>query len=368
MDLTILVTGSSGYLGSALCVALAKHCRVVAIDKRPPSTSLCCSAPEVQWHVLDIADKSRLHGVFKQNIALKQPIDIVLHFAAFYHYGRDWRYDYDSTNLEGTRNVMAAACCWGVRRVIFASSIGALKPPPEGTHLKETSLEMVDLPYNKSKAMGEAIVTASNRLTAAVVLRIGGVFSDWCELPPLYSLIKLWSRKGSLGRCMPGRGKSGFPHIHRKDLVRIVLKIIGADERLDAFETFFCAPDGHTSHQNLFPVIRQCSGRVGPTRPIHVPPCLLTLPMNILYLWNRLHQRETYERSWMLAYVDRPLSIDASYTRARLQWSPEPELSILNRLPVLMRNFRQAPDLWESRNLRRNQALYEFHPDDHTAA
>ena len=43
MDLTILVTGSSGYLGSALCVALAKHCRVVAIDKRPPSTSLCLS-------------------------------------------------------------------------------------------------------------------------------------------------------------------------------------------------------------------------------------------------------------------------------------------------------------------------------------
>ena len=36
MDLTILVTGSSGYLGSALCVALSEHYRVVGIDKRQP--------------------------------------------------------------------------------------------------------------------------------------------------------------------------------------------------------------------------------------------------------------------------------------------------------------------------------------------
>lgn len=366
MDLTILVTGSSGYLGSALCVVLSGHCRVVGIDKRPPSGSLIRAAPGVQWHILDIADKKDLHGIFTHNIALGQPIDIVLHFAAFYHFGRDWRHDYEHTNLDGTRNVMAAACCWGARRVIFASSIGALKPPPKGAHLKETSQDIVDLPYNKSKAMGEAIVMASHHRTAAMVLRIGGVYSDWCELPPLYSLMKLWNRRDPLGRCIPGQGKSGFPYIHRKDLMRMIMKIIRHEERLEAFETFFCAPHGYTCHEELFPVTRQCLGRSGSTRPIHVPPALLLLPMKMIRFWNRLHHRETYERSWMLAYVDRPLRIDTGYTRSKLQWSPDPNLSILNRLPVLARHFRQAPDLWEVRNTRRNQARYEYHPDDGT--
>lgn len=363
MDLTILVTGASGYLGSALCVGLSSQNRVVGLDKRPPPVSLRRAAPAVQWHIMDITEKKRLHTVFKQNIALGQPIDIILHFAAYYHFGRDWRREYEQTNLEGTRNIMAAACCWGVRRVIFASSIGALRPPPHGARLKETSRETVDLPYNKSKAMGEAIVTASNRRTAAVVLRIGGVFSDWCELPPLYSLINLWRRKGPFGRCMPGAGKSGFPYIHRTELVRLVSRILLLEEDLAAFETFFGAPDGCTCHRELYPVIRGLSG-AGRGRPIHLPPGLLVLPMDLIHLSNRLRKRETYERSWMLAYVDRPLAIDASYTRARLQWTPDPDLTILNRLPVLMNHVRQTPTLWHRRNHLRNQARYEYLPDD----
>ena len=362
MDLTILVTGSSGYLGSALCVDLARLNRVVGVDKRPPPASLRQAAPGVQWHVADIADKAGLHDVFKHNIALGQPIDIIVHLAVYYHFGKDWRQDYEKTNLEGTRNIMAAACCWGVRRVIFASSIGALLPPPRGARLTETSRETVDLPYNRSKAMGEAIVAASNRRTAAVVLRIGGVFSDWCELPPLYSLIKVWRRKGLMGRCMPGAGLTGFPYIHRAELVRLVARIIRLEERLEAFDTFFAAPDGCTCHRDLFPEIRRLgAGDTG--RPIHLPPGLLVAPMTLIHLWNRLNRRETYERSWMLAYVDRPLAIDAGYTRARLQWSPNPDFSILNRLPVLMRHAMQTPALWERRNILRNQAKYEYHPD-----
>jgi len=42
-------------------------------------------------------------------------------------------------------------------------------------------------------------------------MRIGGVFSDWCELPPLYSLIRMWSRRGPIGRCIPGVAKRASP-------------------------------------------------------------------------------------------------------------------------------------------------------------
>ena len=45
---------------------------------------------------------------------------------------------------------------------------------------------------------------AKDRLPATV-LRIGGAFSDWCELPPLYSLIKGWWGTSPLRRILVGR-------------------------------------------------------------------------------------------------------------------------------------------------------------------
>jgi nucleoside-diphosphate-sugar epimerase len=364
MKHTLLVTGSSGLIGSAVCVALARRFQVVGLDRRPPPPSLSRAAPNVQWHTGDIADKRILQDIFKCNVDLKQPIDIVLHFAAFYHYGSDWRKEYDAINVQGTRNIMAAACYWGAWRVIFASSIGSLKPPPDGAALTEDDTETVTFPYNRSKAMGEAIVAASNHRTAALVLRIGGVFSDWCELPPLYSLIKLWSRRGVMGRCMPGRGRTGFPYIHRQELVKMISRIIDREDELASFETFFCSEPECTSHAELYPLIRKHSRHGSPAPPIHTSKRLVHPLMAGKYLCNRLLRKETYERTWMLKFVDRPLRIDATRTRDKLQWTPHPDYTILNRLPVMMQHFNQARALWERRNIRRNEACYEFHPDD----
>jgi nucleoside-diphosphate-sugar epimerase len=46
----------------------------------------------------------------------------VIHFAAYYHYGDDWRKEYGSTNINGTINIIEAAHWAGVKRIIFASS------------------------------------------------------------------------------------------------------------------------------------------------------------------------------------------------------------------------------------------------------
>jgi nucleoside-diphosphate-sugar epimerase len=60
MKHTIIVTGSSGYLGSAICVDLARDNRVIGVDTRIPSKALQKAAPNVQWEQADIADVKRL--------------------------------------------------------------------------------------------------------------------------------------------------------------------------------------------------------------------------------------------------------------------------------------------------------------------
>ncbi len=52
----VIVTGASGFIGSAVCIDLAKDFLVVAIDRREPTLRLREVAPLIIWHILDISD------------------------------------------------------------------------------------------------------------------------------------------------------------------------------------------------------------------------------------------------------------------------------------------------------------------------
>ena len=162
---------------------------------------------------------------------------------------------------------------------------------------------------------------------------------------------------------IPGKGLSGFPYIHRRDLVRIVRHILENESQMQRYDIVFGSPSGHTSHKVLFPEIRQlCENRLS-TDPIFVSPGIARC---VLYVKNRfkvLIGRKRYERRWMIDYVDLPLNVDASRTHALLRWAPTPELGILGRLPVMIRQFQQHPRQWEERNVRRNEGRYEYTSD-----
>ena len=281
METTIVITGSSGYLGSALCADLAHDHRVVGVDRRPPSPALRQAAPRAAWENLDISDSEAISSAFERIAHAQGGIDFVIHFAAYYHYGRRWRREYDLHNIQGTRNVLEAACRSGAGRIIFAASIASLVPPPPGAALTEDACDMADFPYCKSKAAGERLCAERHKELPAVVMRIGGVFSDWCELPPLYSLIRLWSRPGPIGRCIPGLGETGFPYIHRDELVRFVRRVIEKNDGLSRHEVLFASEDGCTGQNELFHPVRRLCERNLSGNPIHVPPRLVVL---FLYL------------------------------------------------------------------------------------
>lgn len=301
-----------------------------------PSPELRHAAPNVQWKEADIADAINLNSVFLKNSGKNLSIDYVIHFAAYYHFGDDWRKEYCHTNIRGTSNIIEAAHRAGVKRIIFASSIASLKPAPEGEFLTENSPTNGDVPYGKSKAIGETLLSENSQRVPAVALRLGGVYSDWCELPPLYSLIKLWIKRNYVGRMIPGKGNSGFPYIHRCELVRIVRRVIEKSDSLDKFAILFASEDGCTRHKDIFPIIRQAFGKNFSTKPIYAPPSMALIALQGKYFLNRIRRKNTYERPWMLNYVDRPLIVDTTYTRKTLNLTLRPEFEILRRLPVLV--------------------------------
>jgi hypothetical protein len=198
-------------------------------------------------------------------------------------------------------------------------------------------------------------------LLPTVIVRIGGVFSDRCELPPLYSLIKLGSQPYAWGRWVPGHGKSGFPYIYKRELVRFLGSVIAQSKDLARLETLLAAEDSCTCHDDLFPRIRQLCAPGQNKRMVSIPVTWVRWLPQTSQRWHRFSSHASFAQPWMADYIDRPLRIDTRYTRSNLQWQARPGWSIRNRLTVLIHHFMAQRRFWERRNLRRNQGVYEYY-------
>ncbi len=203
------------------------------------------------------------------------------------------------------------------------------------------------------------LTEASNDLPG-IVLRIGGVFSDWCELPVLHSLIKLWSGPVLASRMIPGHGKSGIPYIHRDDVVRIVRRCLEMHEKLGSIETFLVSQHGATLHKELFSIIRQAAGKKPMTKPIYLPVALARVGLYAKLFLGSLTGNLPYEKLWMLRYIDHPWVVDTKYTRRTLSWNCSPGLGICKCLPLILERFTKYPILWEERNMHRNERRYVY--------
>jgi nucleoside-diphosphate-sugar epimerase len=356
----VVITGASGFIGSAICVDLAKDFTVIAIDRREPSDQLRRAAPETVWHIIDIAGNQALSEVFARTANDLGQIDFVIHLAAYYDFGTDWVPEYQRTNVDGTARVVDASVKVGAKRLLFASSIAAMEPPATGSFLNEESPCSEFLPYARSKMLGERLFAEASPQVPCNILRIAGVFSDWCELPPLYGLINLWSSAFPFGSMIPGRGESGIPYIHMHDLVRFVRKCILMDQVLGPYNIFLASQNGAVYHRQLFPAIRSSAANSGSLEPIYIPGKIAKFGTWFRYALGGISGSRPVERPWMLGYVDKPWNTDTSRTRQILDWDCSPELGILRKIPDIMNNLKADPKGWKKRNISRNDRCYSY--------
>jgi dihydroflavonol-4-reductase len=151
---TTLVTGATGFVGSAVARALAARGHRVRALVRPTSDRRNLDGLDVEAVTGDLTDTASL-------AAAVQGCRYVFHVAADY---RIWVPDAEAmlrANEGGTRNVMLAALGAGVERVVYCSSVAALglnadaTPADEDTPVSEASVVGI---YKKSKYRAEQAV------------------------------------------------------------------------------------------------------------------------------------------------------------------------------------------------------------------
>ena len=233
----------------------------------------------------------------------------------------------------------------GVKRFVFASSVAACRWPGTGNRINEESAPDADFPYARSKRAGEKLVRRYSEFFPCTTARLAAVFSDWCEYPPLYVFLSTWLSHRWNSRIMAGRGESAVSYISVDDLNRFFLTVLDRSHSLPAYDVYLASPNGSTSHRELFQTsTRHFFGSV--VEPLLLPKGVAAVGLVARDLGGRISGNRPFERPWMLRYVDRKLTIDASRTMARLEWAPRPRRHVLRRLIFLIENRKSNPGAW----------------------
>jgi dihydroflavonol-4-reductase len=150
-DMTVLVTGATGFVGSAVVRKLRDRGEDVRALVRENSDRRNVDGLGLELVTGDLGDPASLAAAVKG-------CNTLYHVAADY---RIWVRDPDEmrkTNVDGTRNLLLAAAETGVSRIVYTSSVAALGKYTGGALVdEETPVVFENLvgPYKKSKYLAE---------------------------------------------------------------------------------------------------------------------------------------------------------------------------------------------------------------------
>src|SRR5689334_16831262 len=120
--MTALVTGASGFVGSAVARALLWRGESVRALVRPSSDRRNLEDLKVEIEVGGLRDRASVERAVKG-------CDTVFHVAADYRLSVPKPSDMFHGNVDGNRNVMAAAASANVTRIVYTRSVATLGLP-----------------------------------------------------------------------------------------------------------------------------------------------------------------------------------------------------------------------------------------------
>jgi len=186
---TVLITGASGFVGTALAVEMARDHAVVCMSRSRPHVDL----PWVRGDFAMFEDLRQLDPY---------PIDVVVHLGAVT--GGCLERDGMMVNVEGTRCLMRYLIDRGCRKFVMASSIAVVG-------LQNIAFRPLQVPipdehpcldrdgYGFSKYLMEEVTRyyqRQNDFLDVINLRLSSVCTDLASAPPAVQPLKEWALAG----------------------------------------------------------------------------------------------------------------------------------------------------------------------------
>jgi nucleoside-diphosphate-sugar epimerase len=334
-----LITGSSGYLGHALCHHFATASRVIVGFDRvgPPDPP-----PPVECLFCDLTSDESVQKTFHLvHSRYGNKIKAVFHLAAYYDFSGADSHLYKDLTVDGTDRILRELKNFEVGQFIFSSSMLVHKPNEPGHPLTEESPVEPSWQYPNSKIETEKLLKEKHGKIPIVILRIAGVYDDICNSIPLAHQIQRIYENQLEGHLYPGNVKVRQSFVHISDVVNAYELVVQKAAQLPGESVFLIGePDAMSYDELQHEISRQLDGDGWTT--FDVPK-----PLAKAGAWveeNVSVQEKPFIRPWMIDHADDYFELDISKTCSVLGW--EPQNSLRKTLPRMIEGLKVDPKRW----------------------
>ncbi len=336
----VLITGASGFIGTALIARLIQNYEIIGIDKVLHKDR----NSKVLWYEVDISNKEIL-GKFFREIREKfyGNIDYVFHLAAYYDMSNRKCKLYRETNENGTVYLLDNLIKFNVKNFIFTSSVAAIIPAKGNMKLNEESPLGSTMYYGESKIAGEGIVAEYKDKIKVTILRLSAVYSQDCRSILLANQISFLWRKCFGYRILPGKGKGGLSYVHIEDVLNAFEKTIILARKITTGSIFILSEEEYVSSNKLYELIsHEIDGKK--LNLIHLPKWFVWTCVCMINKINLVLGKSYFFKPWMINSANKKYRFEIEKARKTLTWQPKFQLK--EYMKVIIKKLKNNPDKW----------------------
>ncbi|NWF74420.1 MAG: NAD-dependent epimerase/dehydratase family protein [Nitrospirae bacterium] len=339
---TLIITGSSGRIGSSFIDRIGESYTEVGLDRKGPPHP----PPETE-HVIDCdlsSDESVWSALDEVRLLGYKRIASVIHLAAYYSFSGEPSPLYEQVTLRGTQRLLQGLRDFEVEQFIFSSTMLVHAPCEPGERIDEDWPIKPKWDYPKSKVATEQLILRERGDVPVVFLRIAGVYNDHCHSIPIAQQIQRIYEQRFIGHIFSGDITHGAAFVHMEDMVQALVLAVEHRKDLPQVTTLLISEPDTLSYDELQRAIsRELHGKEWKT--YRIPKALAKFGS---WLLNVLPGADPFIKPWMIDISDDHYALDISRARALLGW--EPRHSLRDTLPKMLNFLKSDPAGWYQEN------------------
>lgn len=339
----VLVTGSAGRIGEAVCKRLGDEFRIVGVEL----LKAIYASKNEELVPMDITNDESVHqAMAHMRNFYGNRIASVIHLAAYYSFAEKHSELYEKITVQGTKRLLKALQNFEVDQFIFSSTMLVHAPCPIGGSINEESPVIPKWDYPKSKVKTEKIIHDNRGNIPSCILRISGVYEDRCNSIPIANQIQRLYEHQLTSRFFAGNIHAGASFLHMDDLVDAIVACVKKRKELPQETTLLLGEPKTLSYDQLQRLIsKEIDGKEITT--ISIPKLLAKIGA-----WAQNHipfMKKPFIKPWMIDLADDNYVLDITRVHNLLGW--EPKHTLEETLPKMISCLKQDPTRFYRENL-----------------
>jgi nucleoside-diphosphate-sugar epimerase len=338
----VIVTGASGFIGSAVAERLAEQFQIVNLDKNEPSRS----HSRIEFVKTDLAsDESVRRSLEHVRYKYGDWITSVIYLAGDAELAEEPNRLYRDHVVHDTDQLLHDLQRFRVEQFVFSSTIFVYAPTEPGHPIHERSPVAPKWDFLRSKISTGRLIRERRGDMQTAVLRIAVVYDDQCHSMALAGQIQRIFERKLLSRVFPGDTSHGQAYIHLEDLVDALARIVDRRWILPSELTLILGEPKTLSHQELQNVL----GRL-----IHDEDWQTKeIPKSLAKTNNWIDEQlacgeQPHIKPWLIDSVDDHYELDISLAHKLLDWNPHRSLG--DTLSKMVSALKSDPVGWYHTN------------------